>query len=74
MEPWITTSIRLERYTNVDLADYKADQRLTYGFVFSLESGAISWTSKKQPMVALSSTEVEYKRATIVACEAVWLN
>ena len=32
-----------------------------------------SWISKKQPTVALSSTEVEYKAACIAACEAVWL-
>jgi hypothetical protein len=41
--------------------------------MFSFGSGAISWSSKKQPTVALSSTEAEYKGATIVACEIVWL-
>ena len=30
-------------------------------FVFSLDSGAISWSSKKQPIVTLSSIEAEYK-------------
>jgi hypothetical protein len=41
--------------------------------MFSFGSGAISWSSKKQPRVALSSTEVEYKGVTIAACEVVWL-
>jgi hypothetical protein len=36
-------------------------------------SGDVSWNSKKQPTVALSSTEVEYKGTIIVACEVVWL-
>jgi len=41
--------------------------------MFSFGSGAVSWSSKKQPTVALSSTKAEYKGVTIAACEVVWL-
>jgi len=41
--------------------------------MFSFGSGVVSWSNKKQPTVTLSSTEVEYRGATIVACEIVWL-
>jgi hypothetical protein len=41
--------------------------------MFFFGSGAISWSSKKQPTVALSSMEVEYKGVVIAACEVVWL-
>jgi len=41
--------------------------------MFSFGSGVVSWSSKKQPTIALSSTKVEYRGATIVACEVVWL-
>jgi hypothetical protein len=41
--------------------------------MFSFGSGAVSWSSKKQPTVALSSTEAEYRGAAIAACEVVWL-
>ncbi len=41
--------------------------------MFSFGSGAVSWSSKKQPTVALSNTKAEYKGVTIVACEVVWL-
>jgi hypothetical protein len=41
--------------------------------MFSFGSGAISWSSKKQPIVALLSTEAEYRIAAIVGCEIIWL-
>ena len=67
------TSIQLKGYTNADWADYKADRRSTSGFVFSLRSGAISWSSKKQPTVTLSSREAKYRDVAVAACEVVWL-
>ena len=36
-------------------------------------SGAISWASKKQPVVALSTAEAESVAATAAACQVVWL-
>ena len=36
-------------------------------------SGAISWASKKQPIVALSTAKAEYVAATAAACQAVWM-
>jgi hypothetical protein len=37
--------------------------------MFSFGSGVVSWSSKKQPTFALSSTEVEYIGATIATFE-----
>ena len=65
--------LQLERCTDADWVRYKADKRLTSGFVFSIKSGAISWSNKKQPTITLLSREAEYKGATIAACQAVWL-
>ena len=43
------------------------------GFGFYMGEGVISWSSKKQHLVALSSTEAEYISLTHVAKEALWL-
>ncbi|KAM4058306.1 hypothetical protein HRG_006682 [Hirsutella rhossiliensis] len=56
--------------------DFAADlhtRRSTSGFFYSLGSAAISWTSKRQPCVTLSSTEAEYVALTQSAQEAIWL-
>ena len=60
-------------YTDADWAGSISDGRSTSGFMFSFGSAAITWSSKKQPTVALSSTEAEYRGAAMVACEVAWL-
>ena len=67
------TPIQLEGYTDVDWAGFKVDRRSTSGSAFSLGSGALSWSSKKQPIVPLSSAEAEYRGGAVAACEVVWL-
>ncbi|XP_056171296.1 secreted RxLR effector protein 161-like [Syzygium oleosum] len=49
------------------------DRRSTLGYIFMLGSGAMSWSSKKQPIVSLSAIEVEFVAATSYACQAIWL-
>eukprot|EP00253_Pinus_taeda_P003691 PITA_03691 len=45
----------------------------TSGYVFNLFGGVVSWMSKKQSVVALSTIEVEYMAATHASKEAIWL-
>jgi hypothetical protein len=57
-------------------ADYAGDistRRSTTGYVFSLGSRAISWCSKRQPTVSLSTTKAEYRAAAMAAQECDWL-
>jgi hypothetical protein len=67
------SQLQVHGYTDVDWASNVLDKRSTNGFLFSFGSGVVSWNSKKQPTVALSNTEVEYRNVAIVACEVVWL-
>jgi len=41
--------------------------------VFNLFGGAVSWMSKRQSIVALSTTEAEYMEGTHASKEEVWL-
>ncbi len=67
------SQLQVHGYTDVDWAGNVLDRRSTNGFMFSFGSGVISWSNKKQPTVALSSIEAEYRGAAIAACEVVWL-
>eukprot|EP00253_Pinus_taeda_P026692 PITA_26692 len=48
-------------------------KRSTTGYVFTLAGGAISWMSKLQETVALSTTEAEYIATSDASKEAIWL-
>ena len=60
-------------YTDSDWAGSVDDRKITSGYVFHMGSEAISWASKKQPIVALSTAEAEYVAATAAACQAIWM-
>jgi hypothetical protein len=63
----------LVTYADSDFAGDLDDRRSTSGFVFLLGSGAVSWSSKKQPVVTLSTTEAEYIAVASCACQCVWM-
>ncbi|KAI5084902.1 hypothetical protein GOP47_0001071 [Adiantum capillus-veneris] len=57
-------------------ADWGGDQdtlQSTSAYAFLLAGGAISWQSKKQERVTLSSTEAEYVAMTLALKEGIWL-
>ena len=47
-------------------------RKSTIGYVFTFAGGVVSWVSKLQIIVALSTTEVEYIAATQACKEAIW--
>ena len=63
----------IQGYSDSDWAGDKEQRKSTSGYVFMLNNGPISWCSKRQTTVALSSTEAEYMALTLAAKEATWL-
>lgn len=63
----------LSGFTDSDWAGDSQDRKSTMGYVFLLGNSPITWNSKKQPTVALSSTEAEYMSLTESTKEAIWL-
>jgi hypothetical protein len=45
--------------------------RLTNDFMLSFWSGAINWSNKNQPTIALLNMKVEYRGGTMVACRII---
>ncbi|XP_047257522.1 secreted RxLR effector protein 161-like [Capsicum annuum] len=60
-------------YSDSDWAGSIDNRKSTSENVFSLGSGAISWSLKKQDVVALSSSEAKYVAVTSTACQVIWL-
>jgi len=66
-------SFVLSGYMDSDYGGDRDERKSTSTYVFSIGLGAISWASKKQPTISLSTTEVEYRVISITAQEAIWL-
>ena len=64
---------KLNGFIDSDWAGSIDNKKSTFGYVFSLGSGAVTWTSKKQQAISLSSTEAEYNGTIKAGCEVVSL-
>eukprot|EP00731_Ephydatia_muelleri_P034359 Em0056g18a len=60
-------------FSDADWAGDLDNRHSTSGNLFVMSGGAISWLSKKQPVVALSTTEAEYVALGAATQEVVWL-
>ena len=62
----------LHGYTDADGASQE-HRRAISGHAFIIDGGAVSWSSRKQELVTLSTAEAEYVAATHAAKECIWL-
>ncbi|KAH7428366.1 hypothetical protein KP509_10G089200 [Ceratopteris richardii] len=70
--PYVSV-LGLKLFSDADWAGSKEDRRSTSGYLTFADSKLISWSSKKQPTIALSSTEAEYRGLAIATQEAMWM-
>jgi hypothetical protein len=68
-----TQKYDINGWTDSDYAGDLDDRKSTSGYVFKLGSEVVSLSSKKQPIVTLSTTEAESIVAASYACQGIWL-
>ena len=64
---------KLIRFSDSDFAGDIDDRKSTTNFVFFMGDCAVTWSSKKQSIITLSTCEAEYVTATSCVCHAIWL-
>ena len=65
------SNFNLVLYSDSGWAGSIEDRRSTLGSVFVVGSVAISWSSKKQQVTTLLTTEAEYVAIAALACQAI---
>ena len=67
------SDFRLRAYCDSDWTGCPITRRSTTGYCVFLGPSLVSWRSKRQKTVSLSSTEVKYCAMTVACCELTWL-
>ena len=60
-------------YTDIDITGDLDSRKSTSGYLITFSRGAVSWQSKLQKRVALSSIEAEFIAVTKVCKELLWM-
>lgn len=66
-------SLSITAFADADWASCPDDRRSTAGYCVYLGDSLMSWCSKKQHVVAQSSTEAEYRALAHCASEITWI-
>ena len=63
----------LVEYSDSDWAGDSTDYKSTTGYLFQIRGTVVTWKSKKQTCVALSTAEAEYMALSSASQEAIWM-
>lgn len=64
---------KLVAFSDADFGNDKETRKSTSGYVVCFNGGPVAWSSRKQPIVAMSTTEAEYIAAADCCKELVYL-
>ena len=67
-------SIDCTGFSDADWAGDIDNRKSTSGYLFKVGGGPVSWRSRKQTCLALSTAEAKYMSLTLAAQEAILLN
>ncbi|KAG2813323.1 hypothetical protein PC112_g14782 [Phytophthora cactorum] len=67
-------NIDFRGYSDADWAGDLADRKSTSGYTFMLMGAPVSWGSKKQSSVSLSTSEAEYIALSLAIQEVKWIH
>lgn len=70
---WSGCKPDLYAYSDANWAEDPMDRKSNSGYFCSINGGAISWSCRKQDIIALSSTEAEYVALSETCKEVIWL-
>jgi Reverse transcriptase (RNA-dependent DNA polymerase) len=68
-----TENLEVVGYSDSDFAGCVDSRKSTSGYIFMFASGAVSWRSAKQTLVATSTTEAEFVSCFEATSHGVWL-
>jgi len=67
------TDINLVNYSDTDFVGDVDTRKSMTGYVFLINNSLITWSSQRQKLVTLSTTESEYVAASTACREAMWI-
>ncbi|XP_039169649.1 uncharacterized mitochondrial protein AtMg00810-like [Eucalyptus grandis] len=65
--------MKMTAYCDADYATCPISRRLVTGYCIKFGESLLSWKTKKQPTVSLSSAEAEYRAMAKTTCQIVWM-
>ena len=63
----------LTGYSDANFANNELDHRSLTDYIFKIGNVAVTWNTRKQPIVMLLTMEAEYIVVAIVTHKAIWL-
>ena len=70
---WRDSDLSPSAFVDADYGGCKDTCKSTSGYVFTMAGGAVSWSSRRQTTVALSTVEAEYVAMSRCAQQMVWM-